>query len=94
MEDESVTDGRSSLKFIIRQPLPKQKLLGRLQDSSAPAGWSERPSYVVWESLHKALPSPSRPAPYVLTHWDESESTIIRTLCRQTHALHPQMFAE
>lgn len=47
VEDESGTDGRSSFISIIHQPLPEQKSLGRLQDSSALAGWSGSPVVLV-----------------------------------------------
>lgn len=43
VEDESGTDGKSSFKSIIYQPLPEQKSLDGLQDSSALVSWSGSP---------------------------------------------------
>lgn len=58
---------------------------------SSPSGFAStcrlvwKPSCGVWESFHRAPPSPSRPAPYALTRWDESESTISKYLCKHWH---------
>ena len=94
MEDESGTDGRSSFKSIIHQPLSWTKTI-RSPSAFISTCWLVwKPGCVVWELLHKAPPLHSRPAPYALVHWDKSESTISKHLCKHWHTLFSQMFEE